>query len=184
MGDEEDAVVALAVEGAQPGLSQPGGEDDETGLVAGLAGLMQRLQGLLLNGVRVGWCFECLLRYFGGHRTATACLGPADPLFGQRLRGWMLEEALEGIEDVAEAPGIATGDDAVVPLDSGEEADVREVGAAHEGDALGIARMEQVGLGMEALLAGFEGPQLNAIGMEHLGTYLKPGETIRSPASS
>ena len=66
---------------------------------------------------------------------------------------------------MAEPSWIATGDDPVVPLDAGDQADAREVGAAHEGDALGIARVEQIRLGVEALLMGLEGPQVYLVGV-------------------
>ena len=38
MGDEEDAAELLAVEGAEPGLAQAGGQDDEAGAVTGFSG--------------------------------------------------------------------------------------------------------------------------------------------------
>ena len=56
MGDEEDAAElgAVGVEGAEPGLAEAGGEDDEAGGVALLSRLLEGSEGLLLDGVGGG----------------------------------------------------------------------------------------------------------------------------------
>ena len=56
VGDEEDPPVlgAVGVEGAEPGLAEAGGEDDEAGGVALLSRLLEGSEGLLLDGVGGG----------------------------------------------------------------------------------------------------------------------------------
>ena len=46
VGDEEDAVEVAAVEGAEPGLAQAGGQDDEAGAVPGFPGGRELPQGI------------------------------------------------------------------------------------------------------------------------------------------
>ena len=56
MRDEEDPAElgAVGVEGAEPGLAEAGGEDDEAGGVALRSRLFEGLQRLLLDGVGCG----------------------------------------------------------------------------------------------------------------------------------
>jgi hypothetical protein len=56
MRDEQDPAElgAVGVEGAEPGLAEAGGEDDEAGGVALRSRLFEGSQGLLLDGVGCG----------------------------------------------------------------------------------------------------------------------------------
>ena len=128
MGNEEDPaeVLAVGVEGAEPGLAEAGGEHDEAGGVALLSRLLEGSEGLLLDGVGggdvrglfrqlgFGLCplpFSCLA-------TLAVCVDP----FGRELaRGGMVEQAVEGRADLLECGGVGFCDGPVVPLDAGFE---------------------------------------------------------------
>jgi len=102
VGDEEDAVVPDAVEGAQPGLPQAGCQDHEPGAVAGLSGGLELAQGLLLNGAGFGWRLH-LLGWCDARCRLVASVVPANPVFIEGRGGRVAEELLEGIGHRGEA---------------------------------------------------------------------------------
>ena len=114
MGDEEDAAVlrAVRVEGAEPGLAEAGGEDDEAGGVAFFPCLLERSQGLLLDGVGGrDWRARAADLAGPGPRpppAVAAARGSASIQSGVDLAGGGVgEEAVEGLGDVLECAAFA-----------------------------------------------------------------------------
>jgi len=101
-----------------------------------------------------------------------------DPRRVEEARPRVPEESIEGGGDILEPLAIARRDDAVVPLDPCLQRGAREVRAADVGDAGGAGAIEDVGLGVEALVAALEDAQLNPAG-EFLFEIEKPEERVR-----
>ncbi len=154
--DEKDPAEALAVrvEGAQPGLAEAGGEDDEAGGVALLPCLLECSERLMLDGVR-GGDVRGLFRLLGGLRCSLQFAFLAtlavrvDPLLRELARGGMAEQAVECRADLLECGCVGFRDGPVVPLDAGEKSRLAEVGAADERNACTVRAFEDVGLWVE-----------------------------------
>ena len=167
VGDEEYAfgAEAVGVECGEPGLSESGGEHDESGGVSFGAGLFEGFEGFLLDRVGPGDGAWGLGRDAHGSLSFGGAAGTIarDPIRCQRGCLGMREQALElpddGFESGVLSPVVAGGDDAVVPLDGVGECRVAEVRASDVGDAFAKVweiSVKDIGLGVEALASGLE----------------------------
>jgi len=131
MGHEEDAV-----EGGEPGLAQPGGQDHQARFVAPFAGLVEGSERFLLDGVRAGDLFGGFDVGRGAEQGLSRRLAPLS-VVGQggvveRDGVGVVEEGFEGLAHLLQLRARA-GCDAVVPLHPGADGRAAEVGAAHVG---------------------------------------------------
>ena len=165
MCHEEHAPILrpVRVEGGEPGLPEAGCEDDETRGIALGPRPFESGERLSLHLVRFGRRRQRLRNQLDGSSQLRGPPGavPGHPCRVEGCRVRVTEERLEGRNDRAEACAVSGRDDAVVPLDAASQRQLRQIGAADEGDAVPVGQVQDVGLRMEALAGGLEDAELH-----------------------
>jgi hypothetical protein len=159
---EQDPTIlrSVAVERAQPGLTQPRGENDQAGGVPGTPSCLQLGEGFELDGVRyrrrIGrWCNDAGNRILQPQDISAGivCL---DPGIVHRTGRGMLEQRLEGGLDLGEPGGIAGIHHPILPLHAVVQCARGQIRASDVGRPRSIREAEDERLRMEAGRTGFE----------------------------